>query len=32
VHRPVDSLCRHAAAAVRSMGMALWILQFSSPR
>ena len=24
VHRPVDSLCRHAASAVRSMGIGLW--------
>jgi hypothetical protein len=28
VHRPVDSLCRHAAPAVRSMGTALWIFEF----
>ena len=24
VHRPVDRLCRHAASAVRSLGMSLW--------
>jgi hypothetical protein len=24
VHRPVDSLCRHAACTVRSMGIWLW--------
>src|SRR5581483_12260361 len=31
VHRPVDSLCRHAAFAVRSMGILLWILRFGLP-
>src|ERR1700730_5470976 len=30
VHRPVDSLCRHAAVAVRSMGIALWICRLGS--
>ena len=25
VHRPVDSLCRHAVQAVRYLGITLWI-------